>query len=149
MTLANIDDNGLAQQSVLDSFLAISRLYLQGAERLSALNAAALRGMVADGATAMKALMGATSAAEGMEIQASMSNAMVGKVVAYTRGLHELAAETQEEMSRQTLTPTSDASGIAEVPDSWQDAVEAVTKNQRLFAAFVRSTAGTKRAMAN
>jgi len=89
-----------AQSAVLDSFLEISRLSLNNAARLADLNTAALRETFTGSAAAVHAFAGITSAAEMQAIQSKLVAPMMDKALAYGRSVHDVAAQTQQEISK-------------------------------------------------
>lgn len=100
MSFAITDSSTYAQSAALDSFLEISRLSLKNAEGLADLNAVALREAFTGGAAAVHAFAGITSASELQSIQSKLVAPMMDKALAYGRSVHDLAAQTQQEISQ-------------------------------------------------
>lgn len=70
------------------------------ADRLTTLNRKTARSTLEDSVTGAKAVLGAKDAKEVFSIQASLSQAAVEKALAYSRSVHEIAAQTQEELTK-------------------------------------------------
>lgn len=100
MSFAITSSSTYARSAALDSFLEISRLSLNNAERLTDLNTVALREAFTGSATAVHAFAGITSASEMRAIQSKLVGPMMDKALAYGRSVHDLAAQTQQEISR-------------------------------------------------
>lgn len=85
----------------VESFLALSRIYLTSSERLVALNMAAL----ADAAPALRSPAGKTSATGLEAFTDSLSMFQVNRALAYCRGLQDIAAQAQDELVHVLLNP--------------------------------------------
>lgn len=88
------------QETVLDTSLAVSHLWLTSSERMLALTAAATRDAFTDSATAVRALAGVASVAPLGEIWGDLSGPMLEKAVAYCRGTRDIATQTLDELAR-------------------------------------------------
>lgn len=71
------------------------------AERLTTLNQETARSTLEDSVSGAKAVLGAKDAKEVLSIQASLSQAAVERALAYSRSVHEIAAQTQEELTKR------------------------------------------------
>lgn len=95
MPLADVETGAHDQWLFLDSFLDISRTYLQSTERISALNMALILDAVSDGAGVADTLAGAATVAEVQEIATAMDVTMIDRALAYSLGVQEITTETQ------------------------------------------------------
>lgn len=113
-----------AQHAVLDSFLAISRLSLTTSERLSELNAAALREAFTDSGAVVRAFARITLASDLQDIQTELVAPLMQQALAYSRNVREVVAQTQNEAAREaTRLMQSQLSGMDRkmaVPESWE-----------------------------
>lgn len=100
MSFTVTESGTYAQSAALDSFLEISRLSLKNAERLADLNTAALREAFTGSAAAVHAFAGITSAVEMQAIQSKLVAPMMDSALAYGRSVHDVTAQTQQEISR-------------------------------------------------
>ena len=98
MKLDDFQSGALDQRTLLDSFLDISRAYLQSTERISALSMAAIRETVNDAAALAGSLAGATSVEEVREIKSALDVSMIDRALAYSLDMQEAATDTQLEV---------------------------------------------------
>ena len=89
-----------ANKATVDSLLSLANTALASAERIAALNLNTARSVMEDSVSSAKAIMGAKDVQEALSIQASLAQPSVEKAVAYSRSLYEIAAQTQEEISK-------------------------------------------------
>lgn len=88
------------QETVLDTSLAVSHLWLTSSERMLALTAAATRDAIADSATVIRAFAGLASVAPLREIWGDLSGPMLERAITYGRGMRDIATQTQDEFAR-------------------------------------------------
>ena len=98
MKLDDFQSGALDQRTFLDSFLDISRAYLQSSERISALNMAAIRETVNDAAALAGSLAGATSVEEVQEIASAMDVSLIDRALAYSLDVQQAATNAQLEV---------------------------------------------------
>jgi|CXWJ01.1.fsa_nt_gi hypothetical protein len=115
----------------VESFLALSRIYLTSSERLVALNMAALREMLADAAPALRSPAGKTSATGLEAFTDSLSMFQVNRALAYCRGLQDIAAQAQDEFVHVLLNPAPAPQWRQSMPNAWPS----------ILAAFARAPA--------
>lgn len=120
MSVAVTENTIRAQSAALDSFLAMSRLSLEGAERLSELNSAALRDAFTDSAAVARGFAEMTLTSDMQQIQSTLVAPMMNRALAYGRSVQELGAQTQQEVSRQMQSQLSVLSEKTALSDSWQ-----------------------------
>ncbi len=124
----------LAHQATLDSFLGISRLYLQSMERLTSLNLSTLRSAVSDSTAASDSLAEGDQAGQMQQIQAALCQNLLGKTLEYIRGVQQIAAETQNEFQQLLLTQAQQPASISTMYDAWKSTIDAVvTQSQQLL----------------
>lgn len=120
MSVAVTESTTHVQSAVLESFLAISRVSLAGAERLSELNSAALREAFTDGAAVVRTFAEITLVPDIQDIQSKLVAPMMHKALAYTRSVREVAVQTQQEVSRLMQSQLSVLNRKTAMSDSWQ-----------------------------
>jgi hypothetical protein len=98
MPLADVEARTHDQWPFLDSFLDISRTYLQSTERISALNVALILDAVSDGVDVADTLVGAATAAEVQEIATALDVTMIDRALAYSLGVQEITTETHTQV---------------------------------------------------
>jgi len=89
-----------ANKATVDSLLALANTAFASAERIAALNLHTARAVIEDSVANTKALLGAKDAQEAIALQASIAQPNVEKAVAYSRSVYEIAAQTQEELTK-------------------------------------------------
>jgi hypothetical protein len=98
MPLADVEADSPDHWMFLNSFLDISKTYLQSTERISALNLALVLDAVSDGVGVADTLASAASAAEIQEIATAMDVTIIDRALAYSIGMQEITTETQTEV---------------------------------------------------
>lgn len=88
------------QETVLDTSLAVSHLWLTSSERMVALTAESMRDAIADSSTVIRAFAGSASVAPLGEIWGDLSGPMLERAITYGRGMRDIATQTQDEFTR-------------------------------------------------
>lgn len=96
----NPEQFAAANKAAVDSLLSVANTALASAERIATLNLDTARSVIEDSAANAKALMGAKDVQSAMSIQASLAQPNVEKVVAYSKSVYEISADTQEQLSK-------------------------------------------------
>jgi len=89
-----------ANKATVESMLTIANTAFASAERLAALNLNTARTMLEDAVNNAKALLAVKDLQELLNLQSAFAQPIVEKAVAYSRGVYEISAQTQEEMSK-------------------------------------------------
>ena len=89
-----------ANKATVDALLSLANTALSSAERIAALNLNTARSMLEDGVTNAKALIGAKDAQEAVKLSVAQAQPVVEQVVAYSRSLYEISAQSKEEISK-------------------------------------------------
>lgn len=101
--------------TVLDTFLAISRSYLACAERVTAINSSTARRFVADCARVSDQSMGDTP-----PIQTNSLTDALERSLDYSRSVHAALAETHGQVSKMMMREFADLQRRLANPESWQ-----------------------------
>lgn len=113
--------------NVIDAFMNITKAYLAGAERLTALNLNTARQAVEDSARA-----GETILAMGQGELAADSPATLGrqleKALAYTRTCSDILAQTQDEMIESWLRYLAEQPRLFATPPGWMSPTALLTQ---------------------
>lgn len=96
----NAEQFTAANKATVDSLLAVSNTALASAERILALNMDIARSAIEDSASGAKALLHAKDVNDVVSIQTSLTQPAIEKALDYTRSIYEVAARSQEEMSK-------------------------------------------------
>lgn len=89
-----------ANKANVEAMLTVANTAFAGAERLAALNLNTARGVLEDAVASVKTLMGAKNPQELLNLQATLAQPAVEKLVSYSRSVYEISAQTQEEFSK-------------------------------------------------
>ncbi len=103
----------------VESFLALSRIYLTSSERLLALNVAATRDILADAVPALRTLTGMSALTRHKASSDDLGMTQVNRVLAYCRGLQDIAAQAQDEFSELLFRPAGEAKSRYAVNNPW------------------------------
>lgn len=90
-----------SNKALVDTLVNLANTALAAAERVVSLNTETARTLVEDGAANTKALLGAKTPQELINIQAHLAQPGVEKAVAYSRGLYEIASKAQADLTKQ------------------------------------------------
>jgi phasin family protein len=118
-----------AQKTGMDAFLAISNAYLLSNERLSMLNAAAIRDSVVEAAAMAKLLADVKNGQEIQNVYSSLTNGLFAKANAYTKNVLELVVQTQDAVGRLQQQNTAGASATSKAAEMWTETISAMTKS--------------------
>ena len=97
---ATTEQFNAANKASIETALALANTSLASAERIAALNLHTARAVIEDSITNLKTLLGANSAQEAFTLQTSLAQPNAEKAIAYARSLYEIAAQTQEEVTK-------------------------------------------------
>src|SRR6185369_15777481 len=89
-----------ANKAAVESLLSVANTALASAERIANLNFDTARSVLEETSASTKALLGAKDVQEAIAIQASISKPNVDKVVAYSKSVYEISAQTQEQLTQ-------------------------------------------------
>lgn len=84
----------------VEALLNLANTAFASAERFAALNLNTARSLLEDSVANTKALLGVKDVQELVALQTTLAQPSVEKAVAYSRSLYEIAAQTQEEISK-------------------------------------------------
>lgn len=89
-----------ANKANVEAALTLANTAFASAERLAALNLNTARAVLEDSVANAKTLMGAKDLNELVSLQTALAQPAVEKVVAYSRSVYEISAQTQEEFTK-------------------------------------------------
>lgn len=84
----------------VETLLTLANAAFASAERLAALNLNTARSILEDGVANTKALLAVKDVQELVSLQASLTQPIVEKAVAYARSVYEITSQSQEEVSK-------------------------------------------------
>jgi len=118
----------LENQSNLNAIHGLATIYLSGAERLTALNLTATRGLLEDtfAASTQRPSAGADSGFNLTQLAFSQPN--VERTIAYSRSVYQIFLETQQEMIQTLSTQFSSTNASFKLPSDWSAPLEKFTK---------------------
>ncbi|MES2772521.1 MAG: phasin family protein [Pseudomonadota bacterium] len=96
----NTEKFAAANKASIEALLTIANTALSSAERIAALNLNTARSILEESVANTKAILGAKDIQEALSVQASLAQPNVEKVVAYTRSVYEISAQSKEEIGR-------------------------------------------------
>lgn len=97
---ASTEQIAAANKAAVDSLLTLANTALASAERMAALNLNTARSVIEDSVANTKALLGVKDAQEALAVQTAITQPAIEKVVAYSRSVYEIGAQTQEEVAK-------------------------------------------------
>ena len=97
---ATPDQLNTASKANIETLLTLANTAFASAERLAALNLNTARTILEDTVANAKTLFAVRDIQELVNIQASLAQPSLEKAVAYSRGVYEIATQTQEELSK-------------------------------------------------
>ncbi len=89
-----------AHNAWLDTVLAIFNNALNSAEKLASLNISSARAALEDQISGAKSLLGAKDLQEALSLQGDLVQPQIEKAIAYSRSLHEISSDVQEQLDR-------------------------------------------------
>ena len=89
-----------ANKAAVEAFITLANTAFASTERFAALNLNAGRSFLEDGIANAKALLGAKDPQQLFALQAALAQPAAEKLVSYSRSVYEIAAQTQEEVSK-------------------------------------------------
>lgn len=89
-----------AHNAWLDTVLAIFNNALNSAEKLASLNISSARAALEDQISGAKSLLGAKDLQEALSLQGDLVQPQIEKAIAYSRSLHEISSDVQEQLAR-------------------------------------------------
>jgi phasin family protein len=84
----------------VETMMTLANTAFASAERVAALNLNTARSMLEDAVSNAKALLGAKDVQELISLQTALAQPAVERMVAYSRSVYEISAQTQEEFSK-------------------------------------------------
>jgi phasin family protein len=121
--------NSIAEQfsstnkAQFETALTLANTVFASAERLAALNLNTARAVLEEVVANAKAAIGAKDIQERIALQSTLAQPAIEKAVAYSRGVYEIASQTQEEIAKLVEAQ------FAEVNRSVADALDKAAKN--------------------
>jgi phasin family protein len=141
VTINSFETLAAANKQAADAFMQMSKICLEGAERLSSLNLAAMREVMEDSAAVAGSLTDIKSMQDFQSIHPDVAP-MVEKAVAYTRNVQEIATRTQDELSKLMNVQFAQFDLDPKAPAAWNAALEMFTKGaQQMAPAPVKAAA--------
>jgi len=141
MTLNSFETLAAANKQAAEAFMQMSKICLEGAERLLSLNLAAMREVMEDSAAVAGTLTDIKSMQDFQAIQPDVAP-MMEKAVAYTRNVQEIATRTQDELSKLMNVQFAQFDLDPQAPAAWNAAMEMFTKGaQKAAPATVKAAA--------
>lgn len=98
--LFNVEQLAAVNKAPLDFAMAYYGAFLNGAERITALNIEITRSVVLDSMAGARAMFDAQEADKAAQIQATTARALARKFATYSQSVSEIAAHTQEDMAQ-------------------------------------------------
>lgn len=89
-----------SNKAAVETLLTLANAAFGSAERLAALNLNTARSFLEDSVTNAKTLLAAKDIQELANLQASLSQPMLEKSIAYARSVYEISTQSQEEISK-------------------------------------------------
>lgn len=89
-----------ANKTNIEAILALANAAFASAERFAALNLNTARSALEEGVNNARALLGAKDLQEVITLQTTLAQPTVEKAIAYSRGVYEISAQAQEELSK-------------------------------------------------
>ena len=98
-----------ANKAAVEAAIRYSQIVFDSAERLLDLNMKVAKSVLADNAKNIQVLTGAKNLQELIALRQSIAQPAVEKMIAYSKGVYEVAAETHAELQSFVETHTSEA----------------------------------------
>lgn len=108
MSAATPEQFAAATKANIETLLTIANTAFASAERLANLNLTTARNLLEDSVANTKALMGAKDLQDLLSLQSSLAQPLVEKSVAYARSVYEIAAQSQDEISKVVESQVSE-----------------------------------------
>lgn len=130
----NAEQFAAANQAQLEALVELANSAFARAERLTELSLNTVRAVVEDGVNGTRSLAQVKQPQDLAQLQSTLAQPMLEKVVAYSRSVQELATEGQEEISRLVETK------VAELNKAFEGAIDqaasqAPAGSESIFAA--------------
>ena len=84
----------------IDALLSVATAQFSAFQRIAALNSSAVKGAFEDTIANARALAGAKDVQEFFSLQASFAQPAIDKAISYSKGVYEVAATTNAELSK-------------------------------------------------
>jgi len=97
-----------ANKANVESLIGLANTHFAAMERLSALNFNAAKSAFEESVGYAKSLLGAKDPQEFASVSASAAQPVLEKVIAYSRSVYDIAAQTQAEMTKFAETQTGE-----------------------------------------
>lgn len=89
-----------ANKASLEQLMTLANSAVARAERLAALNLNTARAVLEDGVSSTRTLLAVKTPQELAQLQTTLAQPMIDKVLAYARSVYELATEGQQEIAK-------------------------------------------------
>jgi len=89
-----------ANKAGVEAMLKLANTTFQSAERMAALNLNTMRSLMEESVGNAKAMLAAKDPQDIAKLQATLTKPLVERVVAYSRSVYEISAQTQDEFSK-------------------------------------------------
>lgn len=89
-----------ANKANLEALVSVANSAFANAEKITALNLSVARGLIEDGISNTRSLMGVKDVQELFNLQGSLGKPMVEKAVSYNRSLYDIATGSQEQFNK-------------------------------------------------
>jgi len=129
-----------ASKANIETMLSQANSAFAKAERLTALNLNTARSVLEDGVANTKAVLAVKDPQELVKLQASLTQPLVEKAVAYARSVYEIASEGQEEFAKVFETQLAELNKFF-VTSLDQAAKSAPAGSEPIFAAAKQAIA--------
>ena len=98
--VATPENLAFTHKTNVESFLTLANTAFASAERLAALNLNTARAFLEDAMTSAKAVLGVKDMQQLASLQTTLAQPVVERFAAYSRGINEIAAQAQDEVSK-------------------------------------------------
>ena len=112
-----------ANQAAIENLQALANAAFARSQRLTGLNLNTARAVLEDGAANSKALLEVKDPQELVKLQASLTQPLVDKAIAYARSSYEIASEGQDEVAQMFETQ------LAQINSRFAAALEQAAKS--------------------
>jgi phasin family protein len=89
-----------ANKANLEAMVSLANSAFANAEKITALNLSIARGLIEDGISNTRSLMGVKDPQELLNLQGSLGKPMLEKAVSYNRSLYDIATGSQEQFTK-------------------------------------------------
>lgn len=122
-----------------DAFMALSKIAMSSIEQLTALNLNTTRSLLEQSATATEAMLESNGALPSAKAKKTTSLAVSESATGYFRGLQDIAAETQEAMTKLVTTYLASQANGSSHNAGWLKGFDAFNGFGQQFSAFTEA----------